>query len=452
MELTGGNIKKTGLNREILRLSVPAIISNVTVPLLGLCDTAISGHLGEGYFLGAIAVGTMMLNVIVWLVGFLRMGTTGLVAQAFGRKDADNMASILTMSLFIAIIISMSVIILQLPLQELLMKIVGAETEVRLLAAEYFSICIWGVPAIMMTMAFTGWFIGRQSTFLPMIIAVASNVVNIIISYVLSFPLGLGFKGIAIGTLVANWCGLVMCIFAARRSMKGVRMLTALGTSIRSVGIRRFFGVNSDLFFRSACVMLVTMGVTSAGARLGNTVLATNAVMMQFFTFFSFFMDGFAFTGEALCGRYMGEKNDKMLGRCISALLKWAVGLAVTFTIIYLFSWKLIVSLLTDVIEIRESIADYKIFLLLIPATTVAAFIFDGFYIGLTKTRRMLVTALFAMVVFFSIVAISGGMAGLLTAGNNNWLWVAFLTYLFIRGAGLGIQLPGVLKRIKGCS
>lgn len=433
---------KRTLHKEILRLSVPAIVSNVTVPLLGLCDTAISGHLGDSRYLGAIAVGTMMINVLVWLVGFLRMGTTGLVAQYYGGGDTRRMACVLTSSLVVALIVSGVALLFQTPLLESLMYIAGAEESVAHYARRYFRICIWGTPAIMATMAYTGWFIGRQSTLWPMIVAIASNIFNILLSFLLAFPFGLGFEGVAVGTLSANWLGLLLCIIAAKINNKGGRTLASPKEALKNVGLRKFFKVNRDLFFRSACVMIVTMCVTACGARLGNDLLAANAVMMQFFTFFSFFMDGFAFTGEALTGRYYGAGDRTMFRKSVNALLIWAAGIAGVFTLMYIAGWPYITYLLTDVEAVRTTVAQYHIFVILIPCITVAAFIFDGFFIGITRTGTMLVVTLTAMCAFFIVLMFGHKPGGeLLDIASNTTLWTGFLLYLFIRGSGLAAAM-----------
>lgn len=427
---------KFNLNREILRLSVPAIVSNITVPLLGLCDTAISGHLGQTSSLGAIAVGSMMINVIIWLCGFLRMGTTGLTANAFGRDDVASQRGVFTLSVGLGFMLGVVFVIASVPLCELLLHITDAPGQAAGLAKEYFMICIWGAPAILATMAVSGWFVGMQSTVWPMIVAVGSNIVNICLSFILAFPVGLGFRGVAVGTLAANWIGLALALAAASRVGGGKIPWCRKGEKCGTLDYG-FFKVNSNLFLRSACVMAVSLAVTSIGGRLGELTLATNAVLMQFFTLFSFFMDGFAFTGEALCGRFAGSRDSVMLRRSIRTLLLWSGGVALAFSIVYVAALDPIVALLTDVVEVRQAGAAMWPWISLLPVCAVMAFIFDGFYIGLTSTRRMLLTTMAATAVFLIIA---------LPARDNDMLWTAFLLYLVVRGAGLAAQIRIVVR------
>lgn len=430
------------LNRRILSLSVPAIVSNVTVPLLGLCDTAVTGHLGDAVMLGAIAVGTMMMNVMVWLCGFLRMGTTGLTAQAFGSDDRDRQKGVLSGALAVALTIGLLAIVFKSFLESLLLSLIAPPDDVGRIASSYFSVCVLGLPAVLMNMVITGWLIGMQNTLWPMIIAVSSNALNIALSYLLAFPCGFGFIGVAFGTLTANWFAFVFSVIAIA-VIGGKFYFKVCFRHIMKYVNKKFFAVNSDLFFRSACIMSVTMGVTAYGGRLGENILASNAVLMQFFTLFSFFMDGFAFTGEALCGRYAGQGNMVMLRRSVERLFIWSAGIVVIFTILYLFGFNLAVTLLTDIQSVIREALQMKIYVVLIPLLSFAAFLYDGFYIGLTKTRRMLVTTLIASGLFFCVINL---------ISSNIGIWLGFLGYLLVRGIGLGLQFPVVLKSIENNS
>lgn len=428
------------INKEILRLSVPAIISNVTVPLLGLCDTTISGHLGADSYIGAIAVGSMMLNVTFWLFGFLRMGTTGLTAQAFGRKDHNDISRIFSRAFVLGFGIGLLILFLSIPLRELLLGVISPDETEKTLASSYFSIVIFSAPALLATTSVQGWLFGMQNTLFPMTVSITVNVINIALSLLFVFGMNLGFPGIAYGTLVANWCGLLLALIFARKTACGNlwcgwKALTAGG------GIRLFFHVNTDIFFRSGCIIAVSLAVTSMGARLGSLTLATNAVMMQFFHFFSFFMDGFAFTAEALSGRFYGASDFKMLRITVKSLLGWSAAMAVTFFLIYYLFSPEIVGFITDSSGVRENIARYRLWLLLIPPLTVLAFIYDGFFIGLTATRRMLYVTLAAALLFFLICA-AGWNESIRenTYIANNILWLAFLSYLLTRGLGLAVQ------------
>ncbi len=437
------------IDRAILRLALPAIVSNITVPLLGLCDTAVSGHLGGSAPLGAIAVGTMMLNVAYWLFGFLRMGTTGLAAEAFGGSDSKALQLILLRGLTLGLLIGLALICVRGPLGGVLLRVAGAEPEVSGLAREYYNVCVCGAPALLGTMALTGWMIGNQSTGYPMTVAIITNIINIAGSLTFVFGLGMGFVGVAYGTLVAQWCGLVLSIlFSCRLGGRYAPLFRrGAGAVWRSLvsggGLGRYFKVNTNLFFRSVCIMSVSMTVTAAGARMGDVTLAANAVVMQFFIFFSYFMDGFAFAGEALCGRFKGAGERGKMQRSIRRLLGWAAAMAALFFIVYLSAGLPIADLLTDDEAVRREIARYAWAFVLIPPLSVGAFIFDGIYIGLTDTGRLLIATLAAAVIFFVIAFIPRGTG----VGLNTLLWSAFLSYLLTRAAVLGAMLPGVVRR-----
>lgn len=433
------------LNREIIRLAAPAIVSNIAVPLLGLSDTAIAGHLGSEDMLAAIGAGAMMINASFWLFGFLRMGTTGITAQAYGQGRLDQAMSTLGRSFWMAAAIGASIVALHVPLRSLLLSLMAPPGPSAGFASLYFTTVIWSAPAILCTMSVLGWLLGMQNTSLPMAISIVPNILNIILSVTLVFGFGLGFRGIAIGTLASNWFALALALslaaWFARR--KGCRLNLSLkssgGESLDLHGLGKFFRVNTDIFFRSACIMAVTLSVTAFGARLGPLTLAANAVMMQFFTLFSYFMDGFAFTGEALCGRFAGEMQRgapdgrKMLMRSVKALLWWSAGCAGAFFVAYLFAGMRIAGLITNEPTVLAVVADHFPYLVAIPPLTVAAFIFDGFYIGLTRTRKMLVVTVIATSLFYSVSLVQG------TLPSNAQLWTAFLAYLLCRGALLGV-------------
>ena len=379
------------LNKEILRLSIPAIISNITVPILGLSDTTISGHLGSELYIGAIAVGTMMFNVVFWLFGFLRMGTTGLTAQAYGARDNDECRKLLVRACALGLIIGVVILLLHIPIRWLLLLLISPEGQVADYATDYFNICIWGAPALLFNMAVMGWFLGVQNTVVPMIISVSVNIVNIILSLCFVFLFDMGFEGVAYGTMISNWVGVGIAILYVLKFYEW-RFPKICRTDILQLSdMGRFFKINTDIMFRSACIMSVSLTVTSIGAQLGALTLAANAIIMQFFILFSYFMDGFAFAAEALSGKFVGARDLHNLKRVINRLLLWALGVASVFTIIYIGGYKFIVSFITNEANVIATVDKYSLWLKLIPIVTVAAFIYDGIYIGLTATRQMLI-------------------------------------------------------------
>lgn len=434
-------------DRDILRLSVPAIVSNVTVPLLGLCDTAITGHLGSEVYLAAISVGAMMLNIVFWLFGFLRMGTSGMTATAYGAGDSRETSRLFVRSLSLGFGIGLALLALSPLLFKGLELAVGADPEVSGLVQRYFTICMFEAPALLGTMAVTGWFVGMQSTVWPMVTSISVNVINICVSYVLVFPMGMGFEGTAWGTLTANWAGLAIAVGCALWWRRGRKLWQNPVKAWRGGGAGRFFKVNSNLFVRSFCVTAVTLGVTAAGGRLGTHTLAVNAVMMQFFTLFSYFMDGFAFSAEALAGRWYGARDGGMLRVYVRRLLQWSVGIAVLFAAAYLLGSGPLTRLLTDDSGVRAGVASMRPWLVALPLVSVWAFIYDGFYIGITNTGKMLLATVCATIMFYVLAFIKRGPDGFEPGvASNNALWLAFLTYLLVRGVLLAAMWPRAVR------
>ena len=436
------------LNREILRLSIPAIISNITVPILGLSDTTISGHLGSEIYIGAIAVGTMMFNVIFWLFGFLRMGTTGLTAQAYGAGDSESCRQLLVRSSMLGVIIGITIILLHYPLRELLLLLISPDVSVAQYSSDYFNICILGAPALLFNMSVMGWMLGMQNTVRPMIISVSVNVINIALSLAFVFLMDMGFNGVALGTMLSNWCGVAISLWFITRYYDGRLPSIKRDDLLKVSGMGRFFKVNTDIMLRSACVMSVSLSVTAIGAQLGAMTLAANAIMMQFFILFSYFMDGFAFAAEALSGRFAGAKDLPMLRKSVGYLAVWALGVALMFTVVYVFGYQYIVRFITSEQDVVAVVVDHSLWLQLIPIVTVAAFIFDGVYIGLTATRRMLWVTLSSALLFFAICFLHLGGDNLFALPDNDTLWVGFLAYLLLRGLLLGIGTPKLLQSI----
>ncbi len=448
--------KELKLNSAILSLALPAIFSNITVPILGLSDTYISGHLGADKFVAAIAVGSMMMNSCFWLFGFLRAGTTGLTAEAYGRKDILQSRRIFTLAFLIAVIIGALLVIFSYPLSRLMLLLMSPSPSTSALASEYFIICIFGAPALLATMTVVGWMIGMQNTLYPMIVSVSINILNIALSFIFVFGLETGFKGVAFGTLCANWIGLVLAIILARKllknhSEKGVRysIWSPLRNLLTEVDAKRFFRVNSDLMMRSFCILSVTFGMTSFGGRMGDETLAVNSIIMQLFLFFSYFSDGFAFSAEALCGRFAGEKNWVDFERVIRRLWVWCGCIAGCFTLIYFFGIKEISLFLTESEDIMMHAVKLNWVIGLIPLLSVGAFLYDGIYIGLTSTRMMLLITFIGTSFFFGSYLTSQLLEINAVAELNKILWIGFLGFLAIRGVGLFLYSPSAVKKYK---
>ena len=415
-------------NREILQIALPSIVSNITVPLLGLIDAAIVGHLGAASYIGAIAVGGMLFNIIYWIFGFLRMGTSGMTSQAYGQKDEAETMRILARSMGVGMLIALALIILQYPIERIAFTLMKATPEVERLASLYFRICIWGAPAVLGLYSISGWCIGMQNSRFPMYVAITQNIVNILASLALVYGFGMKIEGVAIGTLVAQYAGLLMAAWLWTSHFKRLLPYIQLQTLLAKGAIRRFFQVNRDIFFRTLCLVAVTMYFTSAGAAQGEVILAVNTLLMHFFTFFSYIMDGFAYAGEALVGKHLGANDRPALRQMVHQLFVWGIVLSLVFTLVYGIGGKVFLGLITNEQSVITASSAYFYWVLAIPLTGFAAFLYDGIFIGATATRWMLYAMSIATTAFFLIYY---GFRGTM---DNHALWLAFITYLALRG------------------
>ncbi|MCH5227016.1 MAG: MATE family efflux transporter [Muribaculaceae bacterium] len=436
------------INREIVRLSIPTVVSNITIPLLGICDTAISGHLGSELFLSAIAVGSVMLNVVFWIFGFLRGGTTGLTANALGAGSMLDISKVFYRSLLIAGSAGFLLIIFQRPVFNVLWWIAGSGEEIKQNVLDYFTIRIWGAPALLAIIAVSGWFVGMQNTYYPMLIAILTNVINIGSSCLLVYGFNSGFNGVAMGTLISNWSGLVIALVCVLWFLRGKIIRCSFRNLIQGEWLR-YFSVNGNLFLRSLLIICVTMGVTAFGARISTLTLAVNVIVMQFFQFFSFFMDGFAYSAEAMVGLKAGERDFPMLKQYTSRLLKWTLGTGITFSLLYFFGLDLFTSLLAESLNVREGVGSLTIWISLIPIVSCWTFIYDGFYIGITDTFRMMFSTFISALIFFGILFFNYFDGGGLSLETGNYIiWTAFLSYLLLRGVYLAWAWPHALLRV----
>ncbi len=413
------------INREILHLALPAIVSNITTPVLSIVDTAIVGHIGAAVYIGAIAVGGSMLNLVYWLMNFLRMGSSGLTAQAFGAGRVGECYAVLRRGLAVGALGAAMLWLLAVPVCKGMLLFMDADPATSALATKYFYIVIAGAPAVMANYALSGWFLGMQDSRTPMWMALITNVVNIIISLCLVVGLSMKIEGVAIGTALAQWAGLAFgAVQVARRYRRDQPEKVKIW---QKDALRQFFAINSDIFMRTACLVAVTLWFTRTGARQGADMLAANALLMQFFLFFSYFMDGFAFAAEALSGKYHGASDPTGLRSSIRAIFRWGLGLSLVFTLVYFAGASPALGWLTDDSRVISTARRFILWVALVPLAGFGAFVWDGIYTGLTLTRKMAHSMLLAMAVFFA------GSFILIPLSGNHGLWLAFLLYLLSR-------------------
>jgi MATE family multidrug resistance protein len=418
------------MNRDILRLAIPNIVSNITVPLLGLVDLALMGHLKSEVYIGAIALGGVIFNFIYWGFGFLRMSTSGFTAQAFGEKNKIETIHALARALAVAVLTGLVILALQLPIAWAGFNLIGGSEEVKTLAREYFLIRIWAAPAALSLFVFSGWFLGMQNARYPMIIAISANLANILLSVLFVFGLNMKSDGVALGTAFSQYIGL---IFAILLFLKKYRELIRFVKPDQIFNLKRlteFFRVNTDIFIRSFCIILVFTFFTSESASTNDTILAVNSLLIQMLLFFSFFIDGFAFAGEALVGKFFGARQKSKLKKVVKLLFLWGTGLAIGFTLIYFFGMNFILKLLTSQNNLINDAQPFIIWVVLIPLASFSSFIWDGVFIGATASAAMRNTLFGAtFLVFIPVYYFLNPL------WENHALWLAMVLFMFARGA-----------------
>ena len=425
------------MHKEILSLAIPSIVTNITVPLLGLVDVAIVGHMGDASYIGAIAVGTMMMNVICWLFGFLRMGTSGMTSQAYGRGDSKEAATILFQAIALGAAIGILFVLFQPLLLRLFLFFMRPSDEIRAFASVYFHVCVFGLPAALVMYGLTGWFIGMQDTRTPMMVSIFQNIVNIMTSLLLVYVFGMKVEGVALGTLTAQYSGLLLALYILRRKYASHYQLLFSQFTLKPGDyssfsykhtLNRFFRVNRDIFLRTLFLVAVNAAFTSVGSRQGDVILAVNTLLFQFFTLYSYIMDGFAYAGEAICGKYYGAGNAPSFHACIRRLFAWGVIMTVVYTAAYYFGANDILHVLSNEQTVIEASEPYLLWVALIPIAGMGAFIWDGVFIGITDSRGMLLSCFVAAIVFAIILSL------FFTTMGNHALWLALLSYLLARG------------------
>ena len=428
------------MNKKILDLAIPNIVSNISIPLLGIVDMALMGHLESDDYIGAIALGSLIFNFIYWSLGFLRMGTSGFTAQAWGRRDMPETIMVFSRAAFIAIVLSVVLLVLQKPIEILSFLVLKGETRVEELAMAYFRIRVWAAPAALGQFALLGFFLGMQNAKLPMVVLVSTNIINIILSYIFVMKLGMGSDGVALGTVIAQYSGLFIALYFFRKYFKRLFKYWSFRAATQWSKLKNFLVVNQDIFIRTMCLVIVFSIFTARSASSDvltegeDTILAVNSLLMQFFMFFSFLIDGFAHASEALTGRFIGANNRKALISTIRLLFIWGTGISIFFTIIYLAGGNVIFKLLTNNPEVISNARPYFFWVVMIPMASYVAFLWDGIYIGATAGKEMRNAMLVsALLVFFPAYFILSKFLG------NHGLWLAFILFMMARGVTMSL-------------
>lgn len=422
------------MNRRILQLAIPNIISNLSVPLLGAVDTAVIGHLDAVYYLGAIAVGSIIFDFIFWGFGFLRMGTTGLVAQAFGAHQTKETRIILARVLLVAISLSILIILLQFPILKLSLLMVNASPEVEQYVQVYFSIRIFAAPATLALFGLNGWFLGMQNARFPMYVTILLNVLNIILNLVFVLKYDMNVAGVAWGSLIASYVAVGFAIWLYLRTyhLKGISIVRE--ELLQLDALKKFFSVNSDIFIRTLCLVTSYAFFTAKSAETGDVVLAANTILLQLWYISAYGIDGFAFAAESLVGRYFGANDRERLMEAIKGCMVWGIGIGLAGTACYALFGQQIVSVFTDQTIVLESIQVVLIWTVFAPIVNSICFIWDGVYIGATATPPMRNSMLVATVfVFIPVYYLTLNTLGV------HAIWLAMFSFMLARGILLSV-------------
>lgn len=424
----------------MLQLAVPSILANITIPLVGIVDVAILGHIADAAIVGGIAIGTMLFDLLYWNFGFLRVGTSGLTAQAVGRGDREEQARLLTRSLTTALLAAVGIWLLQWFFLTAVLWCVPCSEEAAAFARRYFYVRIWAAPATLSLMALKGWFIGMQNTVAPMITDIVVNVVNMVASYYLAVAV-MGPVGVAWGTLIAQYTGLaVALLILALRYGKLFRQRLFHSWS-EYLPDRSFFRLNMNLFARSLGFLVVYVGYTAIASAYGDEQLAVSNILMKYFMFFSYFLDGFAYAGEALAGKLGalpagGWSRNAELDRVVRILFVWALGVGAVFSVAYYFAAGPLVALMTSDAGLQQAVQPYYIWLALMPLISALAFMWDGVYIGAADGKRVRDCMIVAAVAFLAGYLCLSPFIGIQA------LYLGYFLHLFARAAYLTFAWP----------
>ncbi len=421
-------------HRNVWALAAPMILSNVTVPLLGLVDTAVMGHLDHPRYLGAVAVGATIFSFLFLGLNFLRMGTTGLAAQARGANDADGIRAVLAQAVLIALTMAAAVLVLQVPLGRLAFWLIAPEPDVLEPAWTYFHVRVWAAPAALTNFALVGWFIGMQNTRAPLWIMLTTNLINIALSVL--FVVGLGYRagGVAAASVIAEYAGLAVAAWLARSELADFGGALRRELVLDPGRLRRIVAVNANLLLRTLSLMFVFGFITAQGARQGTAILAANAILINFQYFMAYALDGLAHAAEALVGRAVGEGNRAGLERAVRLSLLWSAVVAAGFSLAYLVAGRSIIGLLTSQPALIALTATFLPWMVLSPLVSFWSFLYDGVFVGATWATAMRNTMAFSAFLVFVPVFYLARAAGL----GNHGLWLAFVVFMVSRAVTMG--------------
>jgi MATE family multidrug resistance protein len=415
----------------VWRIALPMILSNISVPLLGMVDTGVTGHLEDAAYLGAVAVGATIFGFLYTGVNFLRMGTTGIAAQRYGADDAPGLRTGLGQALIVALAIALLLLVLQKPMASFALNLLGADSAVTEYAREYFFIRIWSAPATLANFALIGWFIGLQNARIPLLIVLVINITNIVLDLLLVLVFDMKVAGVAAASVVAEFAGMFLglAVAAAELRRRGGRWDSS--QLLNPAAYAGFLSVNGHLFVRTMALMFTFGFVTAQGARQGGLMLAANAILMNLQNLLSFALDGFAHAAEALVGKAVGANSRAALEKSVRLTLRWSLYVAVCFSVLFLLGGPLFIKLLTDLPDVREAAMRYLPWMIISPFVSVWSFLYDGVFVGATRAREM------RDIMVLSAFAVFVPAFYLLQVLGNHGLWFAFMLFMASRALGM---------------
>ena len=426
-------------HRAVFALALPMVFSNVTTPLLGLVDTWVIGHLGQAWFLGGVSVGATLINLLFWLLGFLRMSTTGLTAQAQGAASVEGQLDTLARALGLAVGLGLALLLLVLPFLPAIIGLSGGSPEVQVYAGDYVSVRIWSAPAALCNLVIMGWLLGMQDARSPMLLLILSNLVNMVLDA--WFVLGLGWqvRGVAAASLLADYCSLGVGLWLVSRRLRHLPAevwQSAWPRWWQWPAVRRLLGLNRDIFIRSLCLQLCFTFMTLQGARLGDVAVAANAVLLNFLMLISYGLDGFAYAVEAMVGRAIGRRDRQGLREAIVLNLGWALLIAIAFALGFALGGRLLIAHITDIPAVIAEANRQLPWLIAMPLLAVWCFLLDGVFIGATRAREMRNSMLVAVFAGFfpiwwlcqewGVAALWAAMAALMTGRGLTLGWLCW--------------------------
>ena len=434
------------MNRSILKLAIPNIISNITVPLVGMADLAILGHLkgSPESYIGAIALGGMIFNFIYAIFSFLRMGTTGFTAQAYGAGNMKETALIFGRSIMVAMVGGLFLILLQAPIDWFTFSVIASSPHVEALASEYFYIRIWAAPATLGLYTIMGWFLGMQNARIPMFLAILINVINVGANYMFVYGFGLRSDGVAWGTLIAQYVGFTTGIILLLRYHASIMKQWSFQAMLQMKAMKRFFKVNRDIMIRTLLLIMTFSLFTTSSAGIGDNILAVNTILLQFLLLFSYFLDGFAYAAESLAGKFYGAGDLTSLKKFTRHIFIWGTLISLPFSLAYLVGGRYIIYILTDNAGIIKSAAPFLPWLALVPIVSFVAFIWDGIFTGCTATAAMRNTMIVATLIVF--IPLNYFLVGPL---GNHGLWLALMIFMIARSTMMSFYAPKAIYSLK---